>query len=121
MSIRYTDEHEWLRKEGDVLIVGISEYAVNQLGDIVFVDLPPVDSSFGANADCAVVESVKAASDVYCPIAGTIIEVNPLLIDDPELVNREPLNNGWFFKMVPDNWDDMDALMTEEQYREFIA
>jgi len=121
MTIRYTEEHEWLRREGDVLVVGISKYAVEQLGDVVFIDLPPVDSSFSANADCAVVESVKAASDVYCPIAGTITEVNPLLIDDPELVNREPLTEGWFFKMTPDNWDDLEKLMTEEQYKEFIA
>jgi len=121
MTIKYTEEHEWLRKEDDVVVVGISQYAVEQLGDVVFVDLPPVDSTYGENADCAVVESVKAASDVYCPIAGKIVEVNPILLDDPETVNREPLENGWFFKMVPDNWDDLDKLMTEEQYQEFIS
>jgi glycine cleavage system H protein len=121
MSIRYTEEHEWLRKEDDVVVVGISQYAVEQLGDVVFVELPPVDSTYGENADCAVVESVKAASDVYCPIAGKIVEVNPILLDDPETVNREPLENGWFFKMVPDDWDDLDKLMTEEQYQEFIS
>jgi len=121
MTIRYTEEHEWLRKEDDVVVVGISQYAVEQLGDVVFVELPPVDSTYGENADCAVVESVKAASDVYCPIAGKIVEVNPILLDDPETVNREPLENGWFFKMVPDDWGDLDKLMTEEQYQEFIS
>ena len=120
-DVWYTEEHEWLRKEDDILVVGNSQYAVEQLGDIVFVDLPPVDSTYGANDDCAVVESVKAASDVYCPISGKITEVNPALIDDPELDNREPLTNGWFFKMTPDSWDDLENLMNEEQYQEFIS
>ena len=119
--IKYTEEHEWLRKENDFIVVGISQYAVEQLGDVVFVDLPPLDSSYGENDDCAVVESVKAASDVYCPIAGKIVEVNELLNEDPELVNREPLENGWFFKIIPDNWDDVEKLMSEEQYQEFIS
>ena len=117
----YTDEHEWIDVEDDIATVGITEYAQAQLGDIVFVELPEVGALIEQGKDAAVVESVKAASDVYAPITGEITEVNPALEEDPALVNTAPEEDGWFFKMTIADEGELDALMDEDGYKAFIA
>jgi glycine cleavage system H protein len=116
----YTDEHEWIDVEDDIATVGITEYAQGQLGDIVFVELPEVGALIEQGKDAAVVESVKAASDVYAPITGEITEVNPALEDDPALVNSSPEDAGWFFKMTIADEGELDALMDEDGYKAFV-
>ena len=116
----YTDEHEWIEVEGDIATVGITEYAQGQLGDIVFVELPEVGALIEQGKDAAVVESVKAASDVYAPITGEITEVNPALEEDPALVNTSPEDGGWFFKMTIADEGELDALMDEDGYKAFV-
>lgn len=116
----YTDEHEWIDVEGDIATVGITEYAQGQLGDIVFVELPEVGAMIEQGKDAAVVESVKAASDVYAPITGEITDVNPALEEDPSLVNSSPEDGGWFFKMTIAAEAELDALMDEDGYKAFI-
>lgn len=116
----YTDEHEWIDVEGDVATVGITDYAQGQLGDIVFVELPEVGAMIEQGKDAAVVESVKAASDVYAPITGEITEVNPALEEDPALVNSSPEDDGWFFKMTIADVGELDGLMDEDGYKAFV-
>jgi glycine cleavage system H protein len=116
----YTDEHEWIDVEDDIATVGITEYAQSQLGDIVFVELPEVGAMIEQGKDAAVVESVKAASDVYAPITGEITEVNPALEEDPALVNSSPEDDGWFFKMTIAAEAELDALMDEDAYKAFV-
>lgn len=116
----YTDEHEWLEVEGDVATVGITDYAQGQLGDIVFVELPEVGAMIEQGKDAAVVESVKAASDVYAPITGEITEVNPALEEDPSLVNTAPEDGGWFFKMTVADPGELHKLMDEDGYKAFV-
>ncbi len=117
----FTDEHEWIDVEDDIATVGITEYAQGQLGDIVFVELPLVGALIEQGKDAAVVESVKAASDVYAPITGEITEVNPALEEDPALVNSSPEDDGWFFKMTIADEGELDALMDEDGYKAFVA
>ena len=116
----YTDEHEWIEVEGDIATVGITDYAQGQLGDIVFVELPEVGALIEQGKDAAVVESVKAASDVYAPITGEITEVNPALEEDPALVNSAPEDGGWFFKMTIADVGELDGLMDEDGYKAFL-
>jgi glycine cleavage system H protein len=116
----YTDEHEWIDVEGDIATVGITEYAQGQLGDIVFVELPEVGALIEQGKDAAVVESVKAASDVYAPITGEITEVNPALEEDPALVNTSPEDGGWFFKMTIADEGELDGLMDDDGYKAFV-
>jgi glycine cleavage system H protein len=116
----YTDDHEWIEVEGDIATVGITEYAQGQLGDIVFVELPEVGALIEQGKDAAVVESVKAASDVYAPITGEITEVNPALEEDPALVNTSPEDGGWFFKMTIADEGELDGLMDEDGYKAFV-
>ena len=116
----YTDEHEWIEVEGDVATVGITDYAQGQLGDIVFVELPEAGAMIEQGKDAAVVESVKAASDVYAPITGEIIEVNPALEEDPALVNSAPEDGGWFFKMTIADPGELVGLMDEDGYKAFV-
>ena len=116
----YTDEHEWIEVEGDIATVGITDYAQGQLGDIVFVELPEVGALIEQGKDAAVVESVKAASDVYAPITGEITEVNPALEEDPALVNSAPEDGGWFFKMTIADAGELDGLMDEDGYKAFL-
>lgn len=116
----YTDEHEWIDVEADVATVGITDYAQRQLGDIVFVELPEVGALIEQGKDAAVVESVKAASDVYAPITGEITEVNPALVEDPSLVNTAPEDGGWFFKMTMADVGELDGLMDEDGYKAFV-
>lgn len=116
----FTDEHEWIDVEDDIATVGITEYAQGQLGDIVFVELPEVGAMIEQGKDAAVVESVKAASDVYAPITGEITEVNPALEEDPALVNTSPEDAGWFFKMTIAAEAELDKLMDEDGYKAFV-
>jgi glycine cleavage system H protein len=117
----YTDEHEWIDVEDGIATVGITDYAQGQLGDIVFVELPEIGALIEQGKDAAVVESVKAASDVYAPITGEITEVNPALEEDPALVNSAPEDAGWFFKMTIADEGELDALMDEDGYKAFVA
>ena len=121
MSIKYTPDHEWLNVEGDVATVGITHHAQDALGDVVFVDLPEVGKSFAAKDIAGVVESVKAAADVYMPVAGEITEVNEALRADPALANSDPLGAGWFFKVKLSNVAELDGLMDETSYTSFAA
>jgi glycine cleavage system H protein len=120
MTTRYTREHEWVRLEGDVAVVGISKYAQDQLGDIVYVELPEIGKKLAKGAEAAVVESVKAASEVYAPVAGEVVAVNQALADEPGKVNESPEVSGWFLKLKPANPGDLDALMDETAYRSFL-
>ncbi|MBI1402267.1 MAG: glycine cleavage system protein GcvH [Porphyrobacter sp.] len=117
----FTDEHEWIDVAGDVATVGITDYAQGQLGDIVFVELPAVGTKIEKGKDAAVVESVKAASDVYAPITGEVIEVNGALEEDPSLVNTDPQGEGWFFKMTIADSAQLEGLMDEAAYKDFVA
>jgi glycine cleavage system H protein len=119
-SIRYTKDHEWIRLDGDIATVGISDYAQTQLGDVVFVELPPIGKTVGKGDEAAVVESVKAASEVYAPVAGEVIAVNSELEGAPAIVNEDAEGAGWFLKLKVTNATEVDALMTEEQYKAFL-
>jgi len=119
-QMRYTNDHEWVRVEGDTAVVGISDYAQEQLGDVVFVELPDVGTIFTQNEDAAVVESVKAASEIYAPIGGKILEVNNMLIDAPETLNSDPTGNGWMFKISIADAGEVDGLMDEAAYKTFV-
>lgn len=120
MVNRYTRDHEWVRLEGDVATVGISHYAQEQLGDVVFVELPDVGKKLDKGAEAAVVESVKAASEVYAPVAGEVIEVNGALADAPGTVNQAPESDGWFLKLKVPNSREFDALMDAAAYKAFL-
>ncbi|MDJ0979200.1 MAG: glycine cleavage system protein GcvH [Erythrobacter sp.] len=117
----FTDEHEWIEVEDDSATVGITDYAQEQLGDIVFVELPAVGTALDKGGDAAVVESVKAASDVYAPISGEVTEGNSALEDEPALVNSSPEEDGWFFRMSVADKDELEGLMDEAAYKEFVA
>lgn len=116
----FTDEHEWIDVEGDTATVGITDYAQGQLGDIVFVELPAVGTIVAKGKDAAVVESVKAASDVYAPISGEVTEGNGALEDDPALVNTSPEDGGWFFRMTVGDAAELDGLMDAAAYKAFV-
>lgn len=120
MARYYTDEHEWIDVDGDSATVGITDYAQGQLGDIVFVELPAVGTSVEKGKDAAVVESVKAASDVYAPINGEVTETNDALDGDPALVNSSPEGDGWFFKLTIADTSQLDGLMDETAYKSFV-
>ena len=119
-NTRYTKEHEWVRVEGDTATIGITAYAAEQLGDIVFVELPEVGRKVKKGEGAAVVESVKAASDVYSPISGEVTERNDALEDRPQTVNESPQLDGWFAKLKLGNRGDLDALLDEDGYREYV-
>lgn len=120
MSRYFTEEHEWIDVDGDIATVGITDYAQGQLGDIVFVDLPAEGAKFDKGDDAAVVESVKAASDVFAPISGEVVETNGALEDEPVLVNSDPEEDGWFFKLRLSDPSELDGLMDEKAYLKFI-
>ena len=117
LELRYLKSHEWAKQEGDVIVVGISDYAQEALGDVVYVELPEVDAECQAGDEIAVVESVKAASDIYAPVAGTVVEVNLKLEDSPELVNEAPYADGWFFKIKVSGPAAVEGLLTALQYQ----
>lgn len=121
MSRYFTEDHEWIDVDGDVGTVGISDYAQGQLGDIVFVDVPEAGKSLAKGDEAAVVESVKAASDVYSPVSGSVIEGNAALADEPGLVNTDPEGEGWFFKVTLSDASQLDGLMDETAYEAFVA
>ncbi|MBO9624069.1 MAG: glycine cleavage system protein GcvH [Sphingomonas sp.] len=121
MSRYYTEDHEWIEVDGETATVGITDYAQGQLGDIVFVEVPEEGRTVAKGDDAAVVESVKAASDVYAPVAGTVIEGNPALADNPALVNEDPEGEGWFFKLTLADTGELDSLMDEAGYQDFVS
>jgi glycine cleavage system H protein len=118
--MKFTEEHEWLMVEGDVVVVGITEHAATQLGDIVFVELPEVETMVARGDEVCVIESVKAASDILAPLEGEIVEVNDKLTATPGLVNEDPLGAAWFFKMKIDDLSALDEFMDEDEYKDFI-
>ena len=120
MSVKYSNEHEWIRVEGDVGTIGITNYAQEQLGDVVFVDVPAVGRKVTKGESVAVVESVKAASDIFAPASGEIVEGNAALADSPGDVNAEPMGKGWFFKIRLSNKSELDGLMDEAAYNAFV-
>jgi glycine cleavage system H protein len=120
MPTYFTKEHEWIRVEGDTATVGISNHAQEQLGDIVFAEVPEPGRRVAKGQEAAVVESVKAASDVYAPVSGEVIEGNQAVADDPALVNSDPEGGGWFFKVRLDNPSELDGLMDEAAYRDWV-
>jgi glycine cleavage system H protein len=119
-ELRFTEQHEWVRIDGDVATVGISKYAAEQLGDVVYVELPEPGRKVGQGGEAAVVESVKAASEVYAPIGGEVTDANPALAGDPASVNADPEGEGWFFKMKGVNAAELAKLMTSAQYAEYV-
>jgi glycine cleavage system H protein len=124
-DLKYAETHEWARvgkaKDKDIVTVGISDYAQEELTDIVYVDLPKLGDTVEVGTDCAVVESVKAASDVYAPVSGKVIEVNTAIVDNPSLVNEDPYGKGWFFKIKMSDPAELDDLMSDSDYEEHLA
>lgn len=119
-QLQYTKTHEWVKKDNDHLTIGITDHAQTMLGDLVYVELPEVESSYEFGQECAVVESVKAAADIYCPIPGEIIEVNPAVVENPQLINQDPYGKGWLFKLRP--FERQPAqLLNAAEYNKVIA
>ncbi len=121
MSVKYSKDHEWVKAEGEHYVIGISTHAAEQLGDVVFVELPEVGKTYSKGDEMAVVESVKAASDVYAPISGEVVEVNNAIVDEPAKVNEDPAGAAWFVKLKASDPSEIDALMDETAYAEFAA
>ncbi len=119
--LKFTEDHEWLQVEGDVATVGITEHAAGELGDLVFVELPDVGAKFDMGDVAATVESVKAASEIYAPLKGEIVEINEAITNDPAIVNTNPADDGWFFKMKLDDVSAAEALLDETAYGELIG
>ena len=117
---RYTKDHEWIRLDGDIATIGITDHAQEALGDVVFVELPELERVVEAGEACAVVESVKAASDIYAPLAGRVAEINEAIVEEPGLVNGDPMGEAWFFKLEIDDTEAFNALMDEAAYTEFL-
>ena len=118
---KFTKQHEWVEKSNDLLIVGITDFAQNQLGDIVSIELPQIGSSFKQNDVMAIVDSVKASSDIFCPVDGKIVEVNEKLLENPEIINQSAFSEGWIVKIKPENSKQLDSLLSKEQYEELIG
>lgn len=122
--MKFTEDHEWLNPDGensDVIVVGITEYAATQLGDVVFVELPEIETQVAKGDEIVVIESVKAASDITAPIDGEIVEVNDALVDNPSLVNEDPTGEAWFFKIKIEDESALDDFMTEDEYKDHIS
>ena len=119
-NFKFTEEHEWVKVEGDIAVIGITDYAQKELGDVVYVELPPVGESYSQGDACSNIESVKAVSDIYAPLSGEITEVNEALEDKPELVNKDPYGEGWIFKLQMENPDELKGLMDETGYDEYV-
>lgn len=120
-NVKYTNDHEWISMDGDIATVGVTGFALEQLGDLVFVEVPDAGKTVAQGDDCAVVESVKAASEVYAPLSGEITEGNNAVADDPGAVSGDPAGDGWFFKMKISNPGELDDMMDEAAYKEFVA
>ena len=119
-ALRYTRDHEWVRVDGDLAVVGITDYAQSQLGDVVYVELPEIGRRVEQGKEAAVVESVKAASEVYAPVSGEVVAVNEALAGDPARVNADPIGEGWFIKLRLDDPKQLETLMDEEAYKRFV-
>ena len=119
-DIRYSKDHEWVRRDGDLVVIGITDYAQNQLGDVVYVELPAIGRKVEQSGEAAVVESVKAASEVYAPVSGEVVAVNELLSGEPGRVNADAMGEGWFFTLKLSDPKQLDALMDEAAYKKFI-
>ena len=119
--MKFTEEHEWLRVEGELVVVGITEHASCQLGDIVFIELPEKGTTVSKDDEIVVIESVKAASDILSPLDGEIVEINEMLVDEPGKVNDDPSGDAWFFKIIPDNMDQVEEYMDEAAYTKLIG
>lgn len=120
MELRYTKSHEWAHHEGEIVVVGITEHAQSLLGDVVFVELPEVDTQISAGDEAGVIESVKAAADIYSPVTGTVVAVNHALADAPQLINTDPYATGWIFKIRPDDDAELDELLDAEEYQDLV-
>lgn len=120
MTVKFTEDHEWLRVEGDLVVVGITEHAAEQLGDVVFVELPEVETKVAKGDEICVIESVKAASEILAPVDGEVAEVNEALGDNPALVNEDAMGT-WFFKMKVEDMAQLDGFMSEDEYKDFIG
>ena len=118
-EVKFSKEHEWIKLDGDTATIGITQHATEMLGDIVFVELPEIGSSVAKDGNAGVVESTKAASDIYTPVSGKIIENNQSIVDDPSKINADPENEAWFFKLKITNKSEMDSLMNKEEYEKF--
>ena len=121
MTVKYSEDHEWIKVEVDIATVGITQHAQDALGDVVFVELPEVGKTYAQKDTAGVVESVKAAADVYMPVSGEIVEINQALADEPSLANSDPMGAGWFFKVKLSDASQLDALMDEAAYKAFAA
>lgn len=119
-SLQYSKTHEWVRRDGDILTIGITDHAQTMLGDLVYVELPEPESNIEFGQECAVVESVKAAADVYCPVSGEVIEINEALLETPQLINEDPYGKGWLFRIRPYENDAL-KLLNSEQYSKQVA
>ena len=120
MTTKYTEDHEWARQEGELLVVGITDYAQEQLGEVVFVELPDIDRSLDNREESAVIESVKAAGEIKSPVGGTVVEVNEALNDNPEKINEDPSGDGWVYKIKPADSSEFDALMDDAAYKTLV-
>jgi len=121
LELRFTKEHEWVSIKNGLVVVGISDFAQKQLGDIVSIELPKVESVFNQMQVMAIVDSIKASSDIYCPLSGKIVEVNEALLEHPELINQSPYEFGWMAKIEPTNIKEFDSMMTKAQYEAFVG
>lgn len=120
-AVRFTKDHEWiLMEDDDIGVVGITDYAQDQLGELVYVELPEIDQELAVGSDAVIIESVKAAGEVKAPVSGAVVEINETLVDEPEKVNNDPMGDGWFIKMKVANTDELDDLMDEDAYKEYI-
>ena len=118
-EVKFSKEHEWIKLDGDTATIGITQHATEMLGDIVFVELPEIGSSVAKDGNAGVVESTKAASDIYTPVSGKVIEINRSIVDDPSKINTDPENEAWFFKLKITNKSGMDSLMNKDEYEKF--
>ena len=120
-EIQFTKEHEWVLMKDNIALVGITDFAQKQLGDIVSVELPSVDNEFKQNDAMAIIDSIKASSDIYCPLDGKVVAINEELLQNPELINKSPFESGWIVKLEPSNISQLENLMTGEQYKKFVG
>lgn len=119
-NCRYSESHEWARLDGNEVLIGISDYAQEELGDVVYVELPDIGSKFGAGEECGMIDSAKTTSPLNNPVAGTVMRINDELADHPELVNKSPYDEGWMYALEPDNPGDIEQLMSADDYRSFV-
>lgn len=120
-ELKYAETHEWAKQEDDLIVTGISDHAQDSLGDLVYIEIPEVGSIVVAGEQAGVVESVKTASDIHAPISGEVVEINTALEDDPEIINTDPYQQGWIYKIRPDNPSDLDALLSAEEYEDSLS